>query len=158
MIELAPGALAGGAVAAALLGGALIGLAAALLLLVNGRILGVCGIVNGVLDRAAHPGHGGAAGDVDWRVALVVGLVLGAGLVSWASGAPAPRDGFPTWALVLGGLLVGAGTRIGSGCTSGHGICGLARASLRSLVATVTFIATGIATVFVLRHALGVLA
>ena len=158
MIELAPGALAGATIAAALAGGALIGLAAALLLAINGRILGVCGIVNGVLDRAAQPGHAGAPGDVDWRIALIAGLVVGAGVVAWASGAAAPRAGFPAWALALAGLLVGAGTRIGNGCTSGHGICGLARASARSLVATVTFIAVGGATVFALRHLLGVLA
>lgn len=130
-------------------GGALIGLAAALLLLVHGRILGVSGILNGVLDRAA--------GDIDWRIALLVGLVVGAGITAWASGAPSPRDGFPGWALALGGVLVGFGTRLGSGCTSGHGICGIARFSLRSLVATVVFMIAGIVTLFVLRHATAVL-
>jgi len=142
----------------ALGGGALIGLAAAALLLLNGRILGVSGILNGVLDRAAWPGRTAERGDIDWRIALLVGVVVGAGVAGWASGAPAPRTGFPGWALAVAGLLVGAGTRLGSGCTSGHGICGIARLSPRSIVATAVFMATGFATVYLLRHVLGALA
>lgn len=157
MIELVDGALAPRTLGIALVGGALIGLAAALLLNLHGRILGVSGIVNGVLDRALRPGHQGRRGDVDWRVATLVGLVLGAAVVAWWSAAPTPRAGFPGWALAVAGLLVGAGTRLGSGCTSGHGICGIARLSPRSVAATAVFMATGVATVFVLRHALGAL-
>ena len=134
----------------ALAGGMLIGVAAVLLLALHGRVLGVSGIVNGVLDRK----HG----DRDWRGALLVGVVLGALL--WTLAMPAvsaPRTGFPGWALALGGLLVGFGTRVGSGCTSGHGVCGLSRLSARSLVATATFIGTGVATLFLMRHLLAVL-
>jgi uncharacterized membrane protein YedE/YeeE len=133
-----------------LAGGMLIGVAAVLLLALHGRVLGVSGIVNGVLDRK----HG----DRDWRGALLVGVVLGALLWTLAMpAAPAPRTGFPGWALALGGLLVGFGTRVGSGCTSGHGVCGISRLSARSLVATATFIASGVVTLYLMRHALAVL-
>ena len=130
------------------LGGALIGLAAALLLALNGRIAGISGIVGGLLPPRA--------GDALWRLLFVLGLALGALLVRLYSGAPlaVPVES-STFALVLGGLLVGFGTRLGSGCTSGHGICGLARLSPRSLVAVLTFMASAMLTVFALRHALG---
>ena len=129
------------------LGGALIGLAAALLLALNGRIAGISGIVGGLLPPRA--------GDALWRLLFVLGLALGALLVRLYSGAPlaVPVES-STFTLVLGGLLVGFGTRLGSGCTSGHGICGLARLSPRSLVAVVTFMASAMLTVFALRHAL----
>ena len=134
----------------ALSGGMLIGTAAVLLFALHGRMLGVSGIVNGLLDRK----HG----DRDWRGALLVGVVLGAALWTMLVPTPAvPRSGFPGWALAVGGLLVGFGTRLGSGCTSGHGVCGIARLSPRSLVATATFIATGFITVYLLRHAFAVL-
>ena len=130
------------------LGGALIGLAAALLLALNGRIAGISGIVGGLLPPRA--------GDALWRLLFVLGLALGALLVRLYSGAPlaVPVES-STFTLVLGGLLVGFGTRLGSGCTSGHGICGLARLSPRSLVAVLTFMASAVLTVFALRHALG---
>ena len=129
------------------LGGALIGLAAALLLALNGRIAGISGIVGGLLPPRA--------GDALWRLLFVAGLALGALLVRLYNGAPlaVPVES-STFTLVLGGLLVGFGTRLGSGCTSGHGICGLARLSPRSLVAVVTFMASAMLTVFALRHAL----
>jgi uncharacterized membrane protein YedE/YeeE len=130
-----------------LVGGALIGLAAIILMLTIGRIAGVCGIALNAMTA------GDAAGR-SWRLAFVLGLPLGALLVSalglkdWSSITfPATM---PT--TVIAGLIVGAGSTVGSGCTSGHGICGLARFSMRSVVATVTFIATGAATVFVIRH------
>ncbi len=130
------------------LGGALIGLAAALLLALNGRIAGISGIVGGLLPPRA--------GDALWRLLFVLGLALGALLVRLYSGAPlaVPVES-STFTLVLGGVLVGFGTRLGSGCTSGHGICGLARLSPRSLVAVLTFMASAMLTVFALRHALG---
>jgi uncharacterized protein len=132
-----------------LAGGALIGLAAALLLLCDGRVAGV----SGILGRALVPSRG----DFAWRVAFLVGLPLGAALVSAITG---PLHGFEiTHApvlLVAGGLLVGFGTSLGSGCTSGHGVCGLARGSQRSLAATLAFMATGALTVFVVRHVLGI--
>lgn len=131
----------------ALAGGALIGLAAALFVLLNGRIAGISGVLGGLLK----PGRG----DVAWRVAFIGGLV--AAPLAWRLFAPVPLPqidaGFG--ALVAAGLLVGVGTRYGSGCTSGHGVCGLSRLSPRSLVATVSFMGAGFATVYVLRHLLG---
>jgi len=127
------------------IGGALIGLAAVLLLIANGRIAGVSGIVGGLVAR----GHG----DTAWRVAFVLGLWLGA-LVYWvARGAVFEMELQATPAVMIAaGLLVGYGTRLGSGCTSGHGVCGIARLSPRSIVATLVFMASAIATVFVIRH------
>lgn len=130
----------------ALAGGVLIGLAATLLLWLDGRVAGVSGILNGVLFPAA--------GDVSWRLAFLVGLVGAAGLyMALVPGAPVPREDFPRTGLVVAGLLVGFGTRMGNGCTSGHGVCGLGRLSGRSLAAVATFMATAIATTFVVRHA-----
>lgn len=132
----------------ALAGGILIGLASVWLLAANGRIAGIAGIVHGLV---AH-----APGDVRWRAWFIAGL-LAAGFLWHALGfAPAPREGFGLgWALAAG-LLVGFGTRMGAGCTSGHGVCGLGRLSARSLVAVVTFMATGGIAVYVVRHVLGV--
>jgi uncharacterized membrane protein YedE/YeeE len=131
------------------IGGALIGLSAALLLALNGRIAGISGIVGGLL-RPVH-------GDVLWRMLFVIGLALGAGGWALATGATASyRMEASLPMLGLAGLLVGFGTAWGSGCTSGHGICGLARLSPRSIVAVCVFMLTGGATVFVLRHLLGV--
>jgi uncharacterized membrane protein YedE/YeeE len=132
----------------ALLGGALIGAASAWLLLADGRIAGVSGILGGLLRPVP--------GDSGWRLAFVLGLPAGFLLHAWLAGAPAPvRIEAPTLQLVAAGLLVGFGTRLGSGCTSGHGVCGIARGSLRSIAATATFMALGFATVFVVRHLLG---
>lgn len=126
-------------------GGALIGLAASLLLGLDGRIAGVSGILGGVGD---------APGDRGWRLAFLGGLVLGAGSYALATGGlPQQLQGGPAL-MAAAGLLVGFGTRLGSGCTSGHGICGIARLSPRSLAATATFMATGLLTVFVARHVL----
>lgn len=126
-------------------GGALIGLAASLLLGLDGRIAGVSGILGGVGD---------APGDRGWRLAFLGGLVLGAGGYALATGGlPQQLQGGPAL-MAAAGLLVGFGTRLGSGCTSGHGICGIARLSPRSLAATATFMATGLLTVFVARHVL----
>lgn len=124
----------------ALAGGALIGLSASLLLAFNGRILGVSGIVGGVV----HP----AAGDVAWRALFVAGLLVGgvAALVVLPGAFSGAGGG--TGTAIAAGLLVGVGTRLGNGCTSGHGVCGLSRFSVRSLAATLTFIGAGAATVF----------
>jgi uncharacterized membrane protein YedE/YeeE len=131
----------------ALIGGALIGLAAVLLMLLNGRIAGVSGILGGALARERDSG---------WRVAFLVGLVA-APLVMGALGDPLPAPRMPaTWAVVVaGGLLVGFGTRLGGGCTSGHGVCGMARLSPRSIAATLIFMATAMVVVAVMRHGLG---
>jgi uncharacterized membrane protein YedE/YeeE len=127
------------------LGGMLIGCAAVLLMLANGRIAGVSGILGGLLTRVR--------GDVAWRAAFVAGLWLGASIYWVARGEPFAVELTASWPVVLAaGLLVGLGTRLGSGCTSGHGVCGIARLSKRSLVATAVFMATGFATVFVTRH------
>ena len=131
----------------ALAGGALIGLAAVLLLGLNGRIAGISSIIAGLWFSAR--------GERAWRLLFIAGLIAGAGL--WALLAPAasePRRGFPVPLLLLAGLLVGYGTSMSGGCTSGHGVCGVARLSLRSLVATAVFLATAVATTFVVRHML----
>ena len=131
----------------ALAGGVIIGAAAALFLLVNGRVAGISGILGGLLRPAA--------GDAAWRIAFIGGLVLSPALYALFSGLPDAtiEAGYP--ALMLAGLLVGAGTRYGSGCTSGHGVCGLSRLSPRALAATVAFMASGFVTVFAVRHLLG---
>lgn len=131
----------------ALAGGVLIGLAAVLLMATLGRIAGISGIAAGMLDKP---------GDRTWRAGFVIGLLAAAPLmqlVSGASGIGAPQVAWP-W-MALAGLLVGLGTRLGSGCTSGHGVCGLARFSPRSLAATVTFMLLGITTVAIVRHLVG---
>ena len=132
--------------ASAAAGGALIGLAVALLLLVNGRVAGVSGIVGGVLRPRR--------GDVGWRLAFVAGLV--AAPIAYTLVRTMPPIGFDVSmpSIGLAGLLVGIGTRYGAGCTSGHGICGISRLSPRSIAATLCFMAAGIATVFVTRHVL----
>jgi uncharacterized membrane protein YedE/YeeE len=130
-----------------LVGGLLIGLAVTLLLVLNGRIGGISGIVGGLLA------FGGP--DLGWRAAFVAGLVLGALAYALSAGAASlveVRSSLPV--LVVGGLLVGFGTRLGSGCTSGHGLCGLARLSRRSVVATAVFFGVAILTVFLSRHVL----
>lgn len=131
----------------ALAGGLLIGLAASLLILLQGRIAGISGIVGGIFRR-------GQQRDIGWRAAFVLGLVLAPVLFALFAPLPASHIDSDADSLLLAGLLVGIGTRIGSGCTSGHGVCGLSRRSLRSLVATSGFMAAGFITVFFLRHIL----
>lgn len=130
----------------ALAGGALIGLAAAILVLCNGRIAGISGILGALLRPSA--------GGIGWRLAFLAGLV-GAPLVyALAASVPRPQIDAGWGTLVVAGLLVGLGTRYGAGCTSGHGVCGLSRLSPRSLVATLAFMGAGFATVYVIRHLL----
>ena len=130
-----------------LAGGMLIGLAAALLILINGRIAGISGIVGNMLSKSA-------AGERSWRLLFLAGLLAAPWL--WRVALPMPAVQIDTGMalLVAAGLLVGFGTRLGSGCTSGHGVCGVSRGSLRSLVATLLFMGAGFATVFLLRHVL----
>ncbi|TAK86763.1 MAG: YeeE/YedE family protein [Aquabacterium sp.] len=130
---------------ASLAGGLLIGLAAAMLVLLNGRIAGISGILGGLL--------GPMKGDVLWRLAFVLGLVASPILYARFAPVPVPRIDAGWVGLVLAGVLVGVGTRYGGGCTSGHGVCGLSRLSPRSLVATAAFMAAGFVTVFLIRHA-----
>ncbi|MBD0426477.1 YeeE/YedE family protein [Aquisalinus flavus] len=128
-------------------GGIMIGISAIMLMASLGRIAGISGILGGALSLTG--------GDRGWRVAFLAGLLL-PGVVVLAGIAPRPDIDFVAngWLLALAGLLVGFGTRLGSGCTSGHGVCGLARFSKRSLAATATFMAFGVATVFLIRHIL----
>lgn len=130
-----------------LAGGLMIGIATALFLVFNGRIAGISGIVGGLLTPAR--------GDIAWRLAFVGVLVLSP--LVFSSIAPLPQvhieAGYPV--LILAGLLVGIGTRYGSGCTSGHGVCGLSRRSPRSMVATVAFMFSGFVTVYVVLHLVG---
>ncbi len=132
----------------ALIGGCLIGGAAGLLFWLDGRIAGISGIFGGLVEAGA--------GDRYWRVAFLAGLVLGPLLHAAVTARPPAFVVTPSLPLlVAAGLLVGFGTRLGHGCTSGHGVCGLARLSRRSLVATLSFFASAVVTVFVARHILG---
>ncbi|MDI5890915.1 YeeE/YedE family protein [Halomonas rhizosphaerae] len=141
-----------------LIGGVLIGLSATWLMATLGRIAGISGIIGTLVTTRPR-------GDSAWRLAFVLGLVSGpvvlllvGGGLGNVAGAPGevigePAGGIPL--MLLAGLLVGLGTGLGSGCTSGHGVCGLARLSVRSLVATITFVVAAIVTVFVVRHVIG---
>jgi len=130
----------------ALAGGALIGLASVWLLAANGRIAGVSGILHGIFSPP----------ESEWRAWFLSGLLL-AGLAWQAAGLPVPlREGFPLGWAATAGLLVGFGTRMGGGCTSGHGVCGLGRLSSRSLVAVIVFMGAGVVSAYVMRHVLGV--
>lgn len=127
-----------------LAGGVLIGAAAAMLWLLNGKIAGISGVLGGLLRPST--------GDIGWRVAFIAGLVAAPLLYQLAAPLPPVQIDADTGLLVVAGLLVGLGTRYGSGCTSGHGVCGLSRLSPRSMVATAAFMAAGFAVVFVVRH------
>ena len=130
-----------------LAGGMLIGLAAALLILFNGRIAGISGIVGGLL----HP----RPGEMRWRLAFLAGLLASPLLYRLFQALPAAQVDAGAPVLIAAGLLVGLGVRYGAGCTSGHGVCGLSRLSPRSLAATIAFMAAGFLTVLLLRHGLG---
>lgn len=132
---------------ASLAGGILLGLASALFILMNGRILGISGIVGGLLRPKS--------GDVGWRLSFVLGLLVAPVLYFLVAGPTPVRIDAGWTTLVVAGLLVGVGTRYGSGCTSGHGVCGLSRLSPRSLMATLAFMGAGFVTVYLVRHALG---
>ncbi len=125
-------------------GGALIGMAVALLVLFNARIAGISGIVGGLF--------GMQKGDMNWRVAFIAGLVAAPLVWQLFASLPAVRIDGSYAVMAIAGLVVGIGTRYGSGCTSGHGVCGLSRGSLRSIIATLAFMGTGLATVYVIRH------
>lgn len=129
---------------ASLAGGIMIGIAAAMFILLNGRIAGISGIVGGLLRPMR--------GDLHWRVAFLAGMFLAPLVFSLFAPLPTPRIDADVSLLVIAGMLVGAGTGYGSGCTSGHGVCGLSRLSPRSLLATALFMGSGIVTVFVSRH------
>ena len=128
-------------------GGLLIGLAAAWLILVDGRVLGASGVLGGLVPPREP--------DWGWRLALLAGLIAAPLIARPLMHVPSPTIEASAATLVAGGLLVGFGTRLGAGCTSGHGVCGLARLSPRSLAATLAFMASGFVTVFLVRHVLG---
>jgi uncharacterized membrane protein YedE/YeeE len=130
-----------------LTGGIILGIASALFILINGRILGISGILGGLLPPKV--------GDTTWRIAFLLGMFAAATVfhaVVPAEYITAPRIEATEWMIVVAGLLVGIGTRYASGCTSGHGVCGLSRLSPRSLVATGSFMSAGFITVYVVRH------
>ncbi len=129
-----------------LAGGMLIGISAAIFILFNGRIAGISGILGGLLRPVRN--------DVLWRAAFIAGLIIAPVAYGMLAPLPAVQVDADTATLVAAGLLVGIGTRYGSGCTSGHGVCGVSRLSPRSLVATATFMAAGFATVYIVRHLL----
>lgn len=133
---------------ASLAGGVLIGLSAVMVMALFGRIAGIAGITRGATGMSG-------AGDWGWRLAFVAGLIVALLLVGAVAGPIEQTVSSNLPVMALAGLLVGLGTAIGSGCTSGHGVCGLARLSTRSLAAIATFMATAVATVFVLRHVIG---
>ncbi|SDG34188.1 YeeE/YedE family protein [Pelagibacterium luteolum] len=133
---------------ASLFGGALIGLAAVLLMALHGRIAGMTGILSGIIPPLAA--------DWDWRAAFIAGAVVAPVFVVALFGDIVAFDSpAPVQLLIIGGLIVGVGVTLGGGCTSGHGVCGIARFSKRSIVATLVFMATTAATVFVIRHVIG---
>jgi len=133
----------------ALLGGALIGVSVSLLLLLNGRMAGISGIMNGLFSSPKK--------EELWRGLFLIGLIIGAVLFQWISHDSLPlRQNYPLWLIIVGGFFVGMGTRMGSGCTSGHGICGIANFSRRSIVATIIFMLSGMLTVFIIKHVIGV--
>lgn len=131
----------------ALLGGALIGISVTVLLLFNGRIAGISGLMNGLFNTPVNESR--------WRLAFLSGLIVGAIIFQLISPAWfSPRQGYPLWLVAVGVFFVGIGTRLGSGCTSGHGICGIANLSRRSIFATLTFMGTGMITVYIVKHLL----
>jgi uncharacterized membrane protein YedE/YeeE len=132
-----------------LLGGALIGLAASALMLLTGRIAGISGIFGGLIAPGAN--------DRNWRLAFIAGLIAAPLIAAFATASPLPAPTMPASLILIAmaGLLVGFGSRMGGGCTSGHGVCGIARLSARSMVATVVFMAAAIATVAITRHVIG---
>lgn len=132
---------------ASLAGGVIIGISAAMFVLLNGRIAGISGVLGGLLKPVR--------GDISWRAAFILGLVGAPLLYALFTELPRPRIDAGYAGLIVAGLLVGVGTRLGSGCTSGHGVCGVSRLSPRSLVATATFMAAGFTTVYVVRHLIG---
>ncbi len=132
----------------ALAGGLLIGISATVLLLFNGRITGISGILGGLLFPKQ--------GEWPWRLLFLLGIMAGA--LSYHLVFPdsfAPRTGYPLPLLIIGGFLVGFGTRMGNGCTSGHGVCGIGRGSMRSIVATTVFMLTGVISVYIIQHVMG---
>ncbi|ONN82209.1 YeeE/YedE [Burkholderia cenocepacia] len=132
---------------ASLAGGVIIGISAAMFVLLNGRIAGISGVLGGLLKPVR--------GDISWRAAFILGLIGAPLLYALFTELRRPQIDAGYAGLIVAGLLVGVGTRFGSGCTSGHGVCGISRLSPRSLVATATFMAAGFATVYVVRHLIG---
>jgi uncharacterized membrane protein YedE/YeeE len=133
-----------------LAGGILLGISASILMYLNGRIAGISGIVGGILSNSS-------AAEKAWRAAFVVGVIGGASVYAYFFPVSIePREHVTTALLIVGGLIVGFGTAMGGGCTSGHGVCGISRFSLRSITATMVFLVAGIATVYIVNQVIGV--
>lgn len=133
----------------ALAGGAIIGTSIVILMWFNGKIAGISGIFHGLFQYRQQ--------DYWWRVLFILGLMLGAQIYYFLPAIEfTPRDNYPASLLIIAGFLVGSGTKLSGGCTSGHGICGLARLSLRSVIATLVFMAFGFVTVYITKHVMGV--
>lgn len=133
----------------ALIGGSLIGIAAAVLLVFNGKIAGVSGVLGGLLSAPSQ--------DRTWRLAFIAGLILAPSLWQLVAALPNIEVSTNTPLIIIAGLIVGIGTRLGSGCTSGHGVCGIARLSKRSIIATITFMLLGFLVTYVARHLLNLI-
>ena len=132
---------------ASALGGALIGVSATLLLTLNGKVAGVSGIFGGLLDATGE--------EREWRASFLAGLLLAGTIAAWLQPGTIGRPpALPLGLMVIAGLLVGIGTQLASGCTSGHGVCGISRGSKRSVAATLAFVSAGVVTVYILRHVL----
>ncbi|KXJ44666.1 MAG: YeeE/YedE family protein [Cycloclasticus sp. Phe_18] len=132
-----------------LAGGILLGISASILMYLNGRIAGISGIVGGILNNPS-------AAEKAWRAAFVVGIIGGASVYAYFFPVSIePREHVTTALLIVGGLIVGFGTAMGGGCTSGHGVCGISRFSLRSITATMVFLVAGIATVYIVNQVIG---
>ncbi len=133
----------------ALAGGVLIGISASLLLLFNGRLAGISGIMGGLF--------GASSGDKAWRALFLIGMIVAGAAYQWLfPGSFQDRPNFPLPLLLIGGFIVGFGTRMGSGCTSGHGVCGIGRLSMRSIIATLVFMVSAAITVYIIRHIFGI--
>jgi uncharacterized membrane protein YedE/YeeE len=132
----------------AFFGGSLIGLSAALLLYFNGRVAGISGMISSAFNSQDNDRH--------WRLFFLGGLILAAVIFNFAVPHIPATYSRSTWLLIISGILVGYGTRLGNGCTSGHAVCGMARLSIRSIAATITFMSVAILTVFITRHLLGI--
>lgn len=131
----------------ALAGGALIGVASALFILFNGRIAGITGIIGGLIRPKLH--------DIGWRLAFIIGLIASPLVWQWYDILPDISIETSNTLMAVAGLIVGVSTRYGSGCTSGHGVCGISRLSPRSIIATLAFMTTGFITVYIMRHVIG---
>jgi uncharacterized protein len=131
----------------AIIGGALIGLAAGLILLLHGRVAGVSGMVGSIFEKRTD--------ESAWRIAFLVGLILGGIILAQFDSGSVPQVSLPLWMMIAAGFVVGFGARLGGGCTSGHGLCGSTLLNQKSLIATLVFMSSGALVVYLMRHVMG---